>query len=194
MGHWIDCAVLAHPKGLEGGLVCRAAAGLPFLLREGMACALVPPQLDAPRFVTVRSAGEPSRSGEALVRFAEVGDVALAERVAGCHCLVRADDLDAEALGGLVAAEGLGCGGDAVVDAEAGPIGVVEAIEEGPAQRRLVVGRPAGAPVGVPRGGEQGEGPEGAPVLVPLVDELVLAVDDAARTVAVALPAGLLDL
>ncbi len=54
---------------------------------------------------------------------------------------------------------------------------MVEAIEEGPAQRRLVVARP-----------------EGAPVLVPLVDELVLAVDDEARTVAVALPAGLLDL
>ena len=173
MGHWIDCAVLAHPKGLEGGLVCRAAAGLPFLLREGMACALVPPQLDAPRFVTVRSAGEPSRSGEALVRFAEVGDVALAERVAGCHCLVRADDLDAEALGGLVAAEGLGCGGYAVVDAEAGPIGVVEAIEEGPAQRRLVVARPEGAP---------GRGPR--------VGELGLGGDDQARPVAVARPAG----
>lgn len=178
MDRWIDCASLAHAKGLEGGLACRAAAGLPFLLREGMGCALVPPQLDAPRRVTVRSVGAPTKSGEAVVRFDEVADVGTAELLAGCHCLVRADDLPTDALDdlGLVAA-GLGCAGYAVVDAQAGPIGVVEAIEEGPAQRRLAVARP-----------------DGRTTLVPLVDELVVAVDDEARTVAVALPAGLLDL
>ena len=179
MGRWIDCATLAQAKGLEGGLVCRAAAGLPFLLREGARCALVPPQLDAPRDVTVASVRPGSRPGEAVVRFEEVGDLPTAERLAGCHCLLRADQAE-ELAAGAHAAPALAAlrwEGYEVRDAQAGAVGTVEAVEEGSAQARLVVARPGGSSV-----------------LVPLVEEIVLGADDDERVVSVALPAGLLDL
>lgn len=176
MADWIDCATLAQPKGLEGGLAAKAAAGLPFLLSEGAECALVPPQLDAPRRVTVEAV-EMRGQAEAVVFFAEVADRATAEAIAGCHCLMRADQVDLEAAIGALAADALSCEGYRVVDAAAGPVGTVEGIDEVPGQMRLVVAR------------------EGAhPLLVPIVDEIVLAVDDERRQVDVALPAGLLEL
>lgn len=178
MADWIDCAVLAHPKGLEGGFVCRAAAGLPLLLSEGVECALVPPQLDAPRTVTVRSLQARPKAGEAFVLFDEVADAATAQALAGCHCLVRADQVDAEAVLSAVAADALGCVGYEVVDEQAGAVGSVEGIDEAPGQMRLVVARSEG----------------GRPLLVPLVPEIVLAVDDERQAVEVRLPAGLLEL
>lgn len=176
MADWIDCATLAQPKGLEGGLAAKAAAGLPFLLSEGAQVALVPPQEDAPRQVTV-AAVEERGSAEAVVFFAEVADRSTAEAIAGCHCLMRADQVDLASAIGALAADALSCEGYQVVDAEAGCVGTVEGLDEAPGQMRLVVAR---------------EG--GRPLLVPLVDEIVLSVDDARRQVDVALPAGLLEL
>lgn len=178
MADWIDCAVLAHPKGLEGGLVCRAAAGLPLLLSEGAECALVPPQLDVPRTVTVGRLEPRPKAGEAVVYFREVADASVAQALAGCHCLMRADQVDAEAVVAAVASDALACEGYQVVDSAAGPVGAVAGVDEAPGQMRLVVERPEG----------------GRPLLVPIVPEIVAGVDDERRTVDVRLPAGLLEL
>ena len=178
MADWIDCAVLAHPTGLEGGLVCRAAAGLPFLLSEGAECALVPPPLDAPRTVTVERLEPRPKADEAVVYFHEVVDAAVAQALAGCHCLMRADQVDVEAVVVAVASDALACEGYQVVDAAAGPVGTVAGVDEAPGQMRLVVERPEG----------------GRALLVPIVPEIVAGVDDERRTVDVQLPAGLLEL
>ena len=49
MRAWTDVAVLARTKNLQGGFVAQSAAGLPFLLSEGLEVAFVPPVSDAPR-------------------------------------------------------------------------------------------------------------------------------------------------
>lgn len=176
MADWIDCATLAQAKGLDGGLVAKAAAGLPFLLSEGAACALVPPQLDAPRNVTVESV-VPRGDDEAVVFFAEVADRTAAEALTGCHCLMRAEEVDLASAIGALAADALACEGYEVVDEAEGPVGIVEGLEESPGQMRLAVRRP-----------------DGRMLLVPLVDAIVVAVDDDLRRMDVRLPAGLLDL
>ena len=53
MRTWVDVAILAKSRNLDGRFVARAAAGLPFLLEEGDTVSLVPPKLDVPRTVTV---------------------------------------------------------------------------------------------------------------------------------------------
>lgn len=174
MRAWADVAYLATTKNLNGGLVARSAAGLPFLLSEGMRAALVPPRLDAPRDVTVASV-QMRAEDEALVFFDEVTDADVAHALVGCHVLVPRDELDPadlEPAGAWPAWEGW-----EVVDAEAGPVGAVAGITEMPLQSLLVVARP-----------------DGSEALIPLVDDLIADVDEDARRIDVALPAGLLDL
>lgn len=175
MREWVDCATLVRVQGLDGGLVCRSAAGLPLLLSEGDRCALVPPQLDAPREVTVERLRPGKRPGEAVVHFAEVGSMGVAEALAGCHCLRPADEvelpdevIEADAMQRLA-------GWEVVADGE--QVGVVEAVEQAPAQPRLALRRP-----------------DGRLSLIPWVDEFVVGIDDGARVLTLALPAGLLDL
>ncbi len=97
----------------------------------------------------------------------------------GCHCLVRRADLPQGALtrGGRGAWDGW-----EVHDARAGLVGTVAGIQELPGQGLLEVAH-----------GREGR-PDGAPVLVPLVDALVCGVDEDARRIDVDLPDGLLDL
>lgn len=173
MRPWVNVAVLARTYNLEGGFVARPAADLPFLLEEGMEVALVPPQLDAPRRVTVRSVA-PKGDGSAVVFFDEVTDAAVAARLAGCSCLVRREEV-AEAI--PVSAEECPWIGWQMMDARAGLVGTVFAVRQGPGQSWLVVQDSAGHEV-----------------LVPLVDEFVKDVDEQARRLSVALPAGLLEL
>ena len=174
MRAWIDIACLVHTKNVNGGLVARSAAGLPFLLSEGMEAALVPPVLDAPRRVTVESL-QMRNDFEAVVFFEEVADAATAEALVGCHCLVRraevADEL-AELESDLPSWEGW-----RVFDAEVGLVGQVVEIEDRPLQPLLVVAR---------------EGREDA--LIPLVDEFIEGLDEEARRIDMRLPAGLLDM
>ena len=173
MRPWVNVAVLARTYNLEGGFVARPAADLPFLLEEGMEVALVPPQLDAPRRVTVRSVA-PKGDGSAVVFFDEVTDAAVAARLAGCSCLVRRSRVaDAMPLG----AEECPWMGWQVVDAQEGPVGTVADIRQVPGQSWLVV-----------------EDAAGREVLVPLVEEFVQEVDEQGRSLLVSLPLGLLDL
>lgn len=174
MRGWMSIAYLAKPKNLNGGLVARGASGLPFVLYPGLGLAVVPPQLDAPRTLTVREVTERAEN-EALVFFNEIGDLSAAERLAGCELLAREDDIDAGILhkaDALPAWEGW-----SVHDAEAGPVGEVVEVAERATQPLLTVRRP-----------------EGGEALIPLVDEFIVRIDEDARRIDVALPAGLLDL
>lgn len=174
MRGWMSIAYLAKPKNLNGGLVARGASGLPLVLRPGLKLAVVPPQLNAPRTLTVSEATERAE-GEALVFFDEVDDLSCAELLAGCELLAREDDIDAAILRD---AETLpDWEGWSVHDAEAGLVGEVAEVSERATQPLLSVRRP-----------------EGGEALIPLVDEFIVEVDEGARRIYVALPAGLLDL
>ena len=83
MRGWMSIAYLAKPQNLNGGLVARGASGLPFALYPGLTLAVVPPQLDAPRTLTVREVTERAEN-EALVFFDEVSDLSSAELLASC--------------------------------------------------------------------------------------------------------------
>lgn len=176
MRAWIDVATLARTKNIKGGLVARAASGLPFLLEAGDRVALVPPVLDAPRNVCVESVS-PSGPDEGVVRFREVTDADTAEALVGCHCLLRRDEVDLDFLDDeddLPSWEGW-----EVFDAHAGKVGIVEAVEDRPLQPLLVVGR-ADAP--------------GSSVLIPLAEEFIVDVDEDLRLIKLDCPSGLLDL
>ena len=172
MRAWANVAELAKPKNLIGGLVARSAPGLPFLLREGLEVAFVPPQLDAPRRARVVSVQEQAK-GAFLVTFEGVDSIEVAERLAGCCCLVRRADLPQDAL----VAPGAGLEGFEVRDARAGRVGLVAEMVEGPGQTLLSVERP-----------------DGRTSLVPFVDAFVVSVDEDARRIDVDVPDGLLDL
>lgn len=170
MREWADVATLAKAKNMEGGFAARAAAGLPFLLEEGMEVAFVPPVLDAPRRAHV---GEVRQQGDAFyVTFDEVADRSTAELLAGCHCLVRRADLPE----GALAAGSRGLVGWTVRDAS-GFSGTVSAVIENPGQTLLELA-----------------GEDGATVLLPLVDAFVVGFDEQARTIDVDAPAGLFDI
>ena len=173
MRPWVNVAALARTYNLEGGFVARPAADLPFLLEEGMEVALVPPQLDAPRRVTVRSVA-PKGDGSAVVFFDEVTDATVAARLAGCSCLVHREQV-ADAI--PLSAEECPWMGWHVVDAQEGPVGIVTAIRQVPGQSWLVV-----------------EGAANREVLVPLVEEFVQQVNEEDHVLLVSLPSGLLEL
>ena len=69
MRAWTDVAVLARTKNLQGGFVAQSAAGLPFLLSEGLEAAFVPPVLDAPRRAQVTARAAAPFAGAALTGY-----------------------------------------------------------------------------------------------------------------------------
>ena len=173
MRGWMSIAYLAKPKNLNGGLVARGASGLPFALYPGLTLAVVPPQLDAPRTLTVSEVTERAEN-EALVFFDEVSDLSSAELLAGCELLAREEDIDAAV---LEEAEALPAWeGWSVHDERAGYVGEVVEVAERATQPLLTVRRA-----------------EGGEALIPLVDEFIVDVDED-RRIDVSLPAGLLDL
>lgn len=149
----------------------RSAAGLPFLLEEGLEVAFVPPVLDAPRRARVREVTE--QGNDVVVFFEGVEDRTTAEMLAGCHCLVRRADLPEDAL--AIGSHGLV--GWTARDEAAGFSGTVADVVENPGQVLL-----------------QLAGSDGRTVLVPLVDEFVAGFDEDAREIALRAPAGLYDL
>ena len=173
MRAWKDVAVLVKAKSSKGRFVVRPAAGLPFLLEEGMEVAFVPPRTDLPRRALVDFVGE-DRNGSFEVGFDAVADDAPARGLVGSHCLVRRAELDESALSASPAT----WEGWKVVDAQARPVGDVIELIDTPGQALLSVARPDG----------RGE------VLLPLADELVLDIDPIAQSIAMEVPAGLLDL
>lgn len=174
MRGWVDIAYLAKPKNLNGGLVARGAAGLPLVLREGLALAVVPPQIDAPRTLTVTRVEERTEA-EALVFFREVPDLSTAERLGGCRLLAREDEVDLSVL--EEAAELPDWEGWRLLDADGTEVGEVAAIDERASQPLITVRRP-----------------NGDEALVPLAEELLEEVEEDTRLIRMHIPAGLLDL
>ena len=134
MRGWMSIAYLAKPKNLNGGLVARGASGLPFALYPGLTLAVVRPQLDAPRTLTVSEVTERAEN-EALVFFDEVSDLSSAELLAGCELLAEA----------LPAWEGW-----SVHDERAGYVGEVVEVAERATQPLLTVRRAEGGEALIP--------------------------------------------
>ena len=170
MHDWANVAELVKPKSLQGGLVARSAPGLPFLLCEGLGVAFVPPALDAPRRGTVVEVKE--LGGDVyLVTFDSVDTIDAAEALAGCSCLVKRSDLPS----GFDEQDERGPVGFEVIDEAEGSLGSVVRIIDNGAQQLLSIGGPCGE------------------ILVPLVDAIVLSMDEEQKIVFTRIPAGLLE-
>lgn len=172
MRSWIDVAVLAKTRNSKGRFVVRSTAGLPFLLEEGDEVAFVPPQTDAPRQARVLDVNFID-DDSADVAFEGVDTLDLAQRLAGCHCLIRRDLVDES-----VFRESPGTWeGWTVVDDELGEVGCVAGVVDKPMQPLLELKRP-----------------DGSIALVPAVDEIIYDVDVTQSLVRTRLPQGILDL
>ncbi|MBQ2680842.1 MAG: 16S rRNA processing protein RimM [Eggerthellaceae bacterium] len=171
MRTWVDVAVLAKSRNLDGRFVARAAAGLPFLLEEGDSVSLVPPKLDVPRAVTV-SHVVLLDDERAEISFEEVSDAEIASELVGMHCHIKRDLIDAESFEEAPAL----WEGWPVVDISLGEIGTLAGVVENTAQTLLEVDR------------------NGSIVLIPLVDEIVTEIDVDGERIHVNLPKGLLEL
>lgn len=172
MRTWKDVATLVKPKRLDGRFVARCAADFPFMLEEGTHVALVPPRTDLPRSVTVNYAREIDDTSYEL-GFEEVIDETQAHGLVGCHCLIERANIDES----LYEHEPASWEGWTVVDGEGNAIGTVHDVMHNPGQSLLEVNRL-----------------ENKPAYIPVVDEIIRAVDVEERTITVSLPDGLLDL
>ena len=169
MATFTRAAFITSARHLNGSVVCKAADGLPFLLREGQTAHFVPPTFDAPRNARVASI-EDIKPDSWAVHFDGVDSPEAAEALNGCYCLVADDELPELAPedhpGTLV--------GFAVTDDVFGDLGKVAFVQGTPAQATLEI-----------------EGPRGS-VLVPLVDEFVVELDADARAIRTSIPTSLL--
>lgn len=183
---WLDIATLVEMKDFKGSFVATAAPGLPFLLSEGMKVSLVPPILDAPRNVVVSSVSGIIEHS-AKVRFAQVSDPSLAEKLIGCHILARAETVSAKAFANdSTLAEGIlaDCGistaynllGWTVFNEQGRTIGRVVRVEDNPANPILIL-----------------EDSNGVEAMVPLVADFVCEVEKSTRSLIMRLPKGLID-
>ena len=176
MRAWCDIAELTNTKYLNGGLVVRCTAGLPFLFEAGLEVSLVPPVLDAPRRVVVADA-EPNGPDGGVVWFEEVADADAAKVLVGCHCLARREDVRGLATRAVVDGSELDVAGWETYDEDEGYLGLVVEVREMPGQLMLVIDRQTCSEL-----------------LVPLVDEFVAEIDESSHALRLSLPAGLLEL
>lgn len=175
MRTWMRVAEIVKAKTLQGGLVLRSVAGLPFLLHEGMGVSFVPPQFDCPRSAIVVSAVPSLKNDNYLVQFDRITNRDVAEKLVGCFCLAKAEDIDAVSLTRHEQHEH-SLLGYRVVDETHGDLGEVCEVELNAWQVLLVV-----------------EGGKGT-ISIPSVDEFVLEEDAEARILRTRIPEGLLGL
>lgn len=192
---WADVAELIATQGLKGRFVARSVRNLPFLLNEGMHVSFIPPTLDGPRHVRVKSV-QHQGNDEYLVEFSGVKNRDSAELIVGSHCLVSCDELpeDYERMG-LSEAELLK--GFAVYDEKLGYVGVVKDVDLMPMQDLLVVVRD-GADQRLLDFEDDDENwlerLEGEEVLIPFVEEFLIDIDEEELVLLMDLPTGLLDI
>lgn len=174
MHGWYAAARVVGMKGLEGKLRLADASAFLRSAHPGMQVAFVPPRQDAPRFASV-DALEGDAAGGCIAVFEGVADRSVAERLSGCTVLLKGEAPEEE----MASAPFSSIQGFVVEDVSAGEVGVVEAVDAGPdrVQPLITVAR------------------EGAPsALIPLVDELIVRVDEEGQRLIMQLPAGLLDI
>lgn len=180
MGSWTNVAALLRAKTNEGGLSVKPTEGLPFLLEKGMEVTFVPPVLRIPRSGEVLDVEEIAE-GRYMVWFDCIDNRTDAEKLEGHFCLVRTSCLPEN----YMDKQDIDLTGFSVVDENAGCIGRVVRIDENPAHALLVVDR------GLVSDSFEGREDE---VLIPLVDEFLVAVEEEMGEIRVSLPDGLLDL
>lgn len=174
MHGWYAAARVVGMKGLEGKLRLADASAFLRSAHPGMKAAFVPPRENAPRFALV-DAFEGDAADGCIAVFDGVACRSAAELLSGCRVLLKGEAPGDEA-------EDIpfsGIEGFTVEDADTGEVGVVEAVDAGPdrVQPLITVAR------------------EGAPsALIPLVDELIVDVDEEGQRLIMRLPAGLLDI
>ncbi len=173
MRTWVTVACLAKTKNLSGGLIARSVKGLPFLLSPGSRVAFVPPQHDAPRFALVESVKKEGHDSY-FITFEGVDSIDVAELLAGCHCLMRREDVPVEVL--LCKDHELI--GYVVCDVRSDFTGRIADVLENPGQTLISV-------ICEKTNKE---------ILIPFVDAFVVDFDEEACCVKVALPEGLLNL
>ncbi len=166
-GTFVPMGRVARLQGLKGEVVVHVLDGVPFLVEEGMRVWFVPPP-PLVRDTVVTGVREAPRG--TVLRFADVSDPTTAESLVGRVLQVRAEDLPQ----GWDEPEWTPVG-LAVVDTERGELGAVE--------EEIVTGA---NDVWVVRGPRWGE------VLVPVIEDVVLEVDEETRTARVRLLPGLL--
>lgn len=172
MSLWVKAAYLSKARQLQGGLVARNAAGLPFLLSPGLEVSFVPPSLEGPRSAVVESV-EPLGATDFVVYFEGVDCIDSAQTLAGCFCLAKREDVGDVAL----SSDGEGLQGYRVVDDLLGDVGVVRGLVTNPSQQLLEVERA-----------------DGSVFLVPNVAAIVTLIEDDEGVVHTSLPAGIMEL
>ena len=164
--------LIAHvgkARGLEGKVTASAAAGLPFVLREGLSCHVVPPTRYGPRHITIASVEELA-GGTLVLGFHEVSTIGAAEQIAGRSLLANIEDLEYD--GGPEWL--IGC---QVEDERYGALGAVTELIETPANDVAVVQGSYGE-VLVPLIADvlvQVPAAEGEPLLTHVMDGLIAA-------------------
>lgn len=166
MAKYRNVAHVVKSHGKAGEVVAVPADGLPFVMREGLRVALVPPSLREDRWHVLE--GVSSRPSGQLVRLSGVRDLESARACVGRSVLVREDDLPA----GFMLHDVPRLLGREVADVTLGPLGTIREVMTGPANDVWAVCGPAGE------------------TLVPVVDEVVDDVPEAGPIV-VSLPDGL---
>lgn len=153
--------------GRRGEVVTVPVHGLPSLVREGLRVAVVPPELQGPRWRAVTALSHDDRAGD-LVAVSGCDTLTDAEALVGRYLLASVadlpDDLALHDAGRLV--------GRSVADAAGEELGTIVEVMSGPANDVWVV---------------RGEGGE---LLLPVVDAVVREVPDAGA-IPVRVPAGL---
>ena len=150
------------------------------MLEKGMEVTFVPPVLRIPRSGEVLDVEEIAE-GRYMVWFDCIDNRTDAEKLEGHFCLVRTSFLPEN----YMDKQDIDLTGFSVVDENAGCIGRVVRIDENPAHALLVVDRGSVS--------DSFEGREDE-VLIPLVDEFLVAVEEEMGEIRVSLPDGLLDL
>jgi 16S rRNA processing protein RimM len=161
---WIAVARIEGLFGIRGELKCRPSGAGEGLFESGRAFAL-----DASGGAQLVCAAARLHKGRPLVRFAGIDDATAAQSYVGRTLFARVHDIE------LAEDEFLDADlvGFTLLDEAGSPLGTIAAVEHYPAADYLVVGEQR--------------------ALVPMVREFIRAVDRAARTMTVSLPAGLLD-
>lgn len=177
MIRWVVFGTLSRVFTRSEGFVLRCRTGLSSYLAPDMTVWFIPPELDVPRSASIASV-RPLSGDEVAVTFCEEIGAEDAGKLVGKRILV-----DAACLPQTVSHDTDDLRGYAVSDRRFGLLGTVSDVLAGPAQRILVVSRLAEA-------GSEAD----ADVLIPFVDAFVQGIDDAARTIRVSIPQGLLTL
>lgn len=179
MRTWCDIATVVNRKGLDGGLVLEWSAGLSCVLDKGQELFLVPPRLDLPRRIHLSSTVRTDDRSDAI-RFDEIEDADVSEAVKGCHVLIDAADLPQDAWSENAADRSFV--GWTVEDVDAGCIGKVISAEDRFEQILLEVETFKDA----------GDGRNSK--LIPLVEDIIVDIDEDDELITLECPKGLLDL